>query len=96
VHRGLRGVVIGVAAATSDQRIVFLAQDALTDAKFDGSHRISDYTLEAFHIAAVRRQAQTDNSGQMAWRAVGGFAALQQKAQASTGAWQPVAAIRLR
>jgi len=40
VHRSLRRVVVGVAAPTSNERIVFLAKDALTDAKFDGSHRI--------------------------------------------------------
>ena len=42
VHRRLRRVVVGVAALAANERIVFLAQDALTDAKFDGSHRISD------------------------------------------------------
>jgi hypothetical protein len=36
-------VVIGVAALAANQRIVFLAKHALTDAKFDGSHRISDF-----------------------------------------------------
>jgi hypothetical protein len=41
VHRRRRRVVIGVAALTANERIVFLAKDALTDAKFDGSHRIS-------------------------------------------------------
>ena len=42
VHRGVRRVVIGVAALAANERIVFLAKDALTDAEFDGSsHRIS-------------------------------------------------------
>jgi hypothetical protein len=41
VHRGLRGVVVSIAALAANERIVFLAQDALTDAEFDGSHRIS-------------------------------------------------------
>jgi hypothetical protein len=34
-------MVVGVATLAANERIVFLAQDALTDAKFDGSHRIS-------------------------------------------------------
>jgi hypothetical protein len=60
VHRRLWRVVIGVAALAANQRIVFFAADALTDAELDGSrHRISGYELEAFHTAAVRLQAQT-------------------------------------
>jgi hypothetical protein len=43
VQRRLRRVVIGVAALAANERIVFLAKDALTDAEFDGSHRISVY-----------------------------------------------------
>jgi hypothetical protein len=35
-------VVIGVAALAANERIVFLAQDALTDAEFDGGHPVSD------------------------------------------------------
>jgi hypothetical protein len=81
VHRRLRRMIIGVAAATSNERIVFLAQDALTDAKFDGSHCISGYTLEAFHIAAVRLPAQTHFRPEIPTKcAVSGFAAPQQKA----------------
>jgi len=41
VHRGLRRVVIGVAAFAANERIIFLAEDALTDANLEGSHRIS-------------------------------------------------------
>ncbi len=55
VHRGLRRVVIGVAALAANQRIVFLAEDALTDAEFDGSHLISDCLVAILrHIAADR------------------------------------------
>src|SRR5258708_9959876 len=50
VHRSLRRVVIGVAALAANQRIVFLAKDALTNAKFDGSHRISDYSWKSCAI----------------------------------------------
>ena len=41
MHRRLRRVVVGVAAFAANERIVFLAQHALADAKLDGSHRIS-------------------------------------------------------
>jgi hypothetical protein len=51
-------VVIGVAAATANERIVFLAKDALTDAKFEGSHRISELQMRRTHTAAVRQEAQ--------------------------------------
>jgi hypothetical protein len=34
-------MIVGVAALAANQRIVFLAKDALTDAELDGSHRIS-------------------------------------------------------
>jgi hypothetical protein len=50
VHRSLRRVVIGVAALAANQRIVFLAKDALTNAKFDGSHRISDCSWKSCAI----------------------------------------------
>ena len=42
MHRSLRRVVIGIAALAANERIVFLAQDALTDAELDGSHHVSD------------------------------------------------------
>jgi hypothetical protein len=44
-------VVVGVAAPTSNERIVFLAKDALTDAKFDGSHRISVSQVLIFWVS---------------------------------------------
>ena len=50
VHCSLRRVVIGVAALAANQRIVFLAKDALTNAKFDGSHRISDCSWKSCAI----------------------------------------------
>jgi hypothetical protein len=59
VHRSLRRVVIGIAALAANQRIVFLAQDALTDAEFDGSHRYLHCGLDFGHIAADRAAAQT-------------------------------------
>ena len=34
-------MVIGLAAFAADERIVLLAQDALTDAEFDGSSHLS-------------------------------------------------------
>src|SRR4051812_41143136 len=44
MHRGGRRVVVGVAALAANQRVVFLAPHALTDAELDGSsHRISDF-----------------------------------------------------
>jgi hypothetical protein len=46
VHRSLRRDVIGVAAMASNERIVFLAKYALTDAEFDGSHRISVSSID--------------------------------------------------
>ena len=43
VHRSLWRVVIGIAALAANERVVFLAENALTDAEFDGScHRISN------------------------------------------------------
>ena len=43
VHRRLWRMVVGVAALAANQRVVFLAENALTDAEFDGScHRISN------------------------------------------------------
>ena len=48
VHRRQRRVVVGVAALAADQRIVFLAQDALTDAKFDGSHQYLQFAMQVF------------------------------------------------
>src|SRR3954451_22759857 len=45
VHRRLRCVVIGVAALAANERIVFLAKDALTHAEFDGSHHISNLPM---------------------------------------------------
>ena len=41
MQSGLRRDVVGVAALAADQRIVFLAAHALTDAEFDGSRAIS-------------------------------------------------------
>ena len=43
VHRRLWRMVVGIAALAANQRVVFLAENALTDAEFDGScHRISN------------------------------------------------------
>src|SRR2546421_33885 len=43
MQRGLRRVIVGVAATAADQCVVFLAKDALTDAEFDGSsHLVSN------------------------------------------------------
>ena len=43
MHRRLRRDVVGIAALAANERIVFLAAHALTDAKLDGScHRISN------------------------------------------------------
>src|SRR5258706_12079764 len=43
VHCGLWRDVVGVAAVAANERIVFLAANALTDAEFDGSsHLVSD------------------------------------------------------
>ena len=41
MHRRLRRDVVGVAALAADERVVLLAQDALTDAEFDGSAILS-------------------------------------------------------
>ena len=41
MQRRLRREIVGVAALAANERIVFLAQHALTDAEFDGSHLIS-------------------------------------------------------
>jgi hypothetical protein len=41
VQRRLWREIVGVAASAADKRIIFLAKHALTDAEFDGSHRIS-------------------------------------------------------
>jgi hypothetical protein len=44
VQRRLRRDVVGVAALAADERVVFLAKNALTDAEFDGSsHLVSDF-----------------------------------------------------
>ena len=46
MHRGLRRVIVGVAALAANQRVVLLAKDALTDAELDGSsHLISGFRL---------------------------------------------------
>ena len=46
VHRGLRRVIVGIAALAANQRVVFLAKHALTDAELDGSsHLISGSRL---------------------------------------------------
>ena len=45
VQRRLRRVVVGIAALAANQRIVFFAEDALTDAEFDGSHHVSNCRL---------------------------------------------------
>ena len=43
VHRRLWRMVVGIAALAANERVVFLAENALTDAEFDGScHRISN------------------------------------------------------
>src|SRR5665213_2840741 len=43
VHRSLRRVVVGVVTLAADQLVVFLAQDALANAKFNGSsHHLSN------------------------------------------------------
>jgi hypothetical protein len=57
VHRRRGRVVIGVAAPAANQRIVFLAKHALTDAEFDGSHRISVSPCLVFIILQrIKRQ----------------------------------------
>jgi hypothetical protein len=48
----LRRVVVGVTALAANERIVFLAKHALTDAKFDGSHFISGFLLVISSILA--------------------------------------------
>ena len=46
MHRGLRRVIVGVAALAANERVVFLAKHALTDAELDGSsHLISGSRL---------------------------------------------------
>ena len=46
MHRSLRRVIIGVAALAANERVIFLAKDALTDAELDGSsHRISSLQI---------------------------------------------------
>ena len=48
VQRRLWRMVVGIAALAANQRVVFLAENALTDAEFDGScHRISNCRLHA-------------------------------------------------
>src|SRR5215471_15191891 len=43
---GLDRMVISESALATDERVIFLAKNALTDAKFDGScHRISDFPV---------------------------------------------------
>src|SRR5262245_11393688 len=61
VQRRLRSDVVGIAALAADERIVFLAADALANAELDGSsHLFSDCSADSGeHIAAVRRPAQT-------------------------------------
>ena len=56
MQRGRRREVVGVATLAADERVVFLAQNALTDAEFDGSsHPISTLSsLILRHIAADR------------------------------------------
>ncbi len=47
VQRGLRREVVGIAALAANERVVLFAQDALTDAEFDGSrHPISTSCLQ--------------------------------------------------
>ena len=41
-----RCVIIGIAALAANERIVFLAPNALTDTELYGSHGISGYILE--------------------------------------------------
>ena len=52
-----RRVVVGVAALAADQCVVFLAQHALTDAEFDGSHLISDSRDFAPYCSGSRASA---------------------------------------
>src|SRR5436190_17840141 len=61
VHRRLWRMVVGIAALAANERVVFLAEHALTDAEFDGScHRISNSRFySGGHIAAVTGPAQT-------------------------------------
>ncbi len=70
MQRGLRRVVVGIAALAANQRVIFLAKHALTDAEFDGSHYVSisrrcvrfnrARTIEdARHIAADYKAVQT-------------------------------------
>ena len=48
VHRRRRRIVVGVTALAANKSVVFLAQDALSDTEFYGSHDISDRNLERF------------------------------------------------
>jgi hypothetical protein len=56
-------MVVGVAALAANQGIVLLAKHALTDAEFDGSHHISDCSLDLFHTAADREEEQSRPGG---------------------------------
>ena len=48
MHRGLRRVIVGIAALAANQRVVFLAKHALTDAELDGSsHLISGLQIDS-------------------------------------------------
>ena len=49
-------VIVGIAATAPNQRIVFLAQDALSDTELDGSHVTSDCNLETVYTAEGERQ----------------------------------------
>ena len=52
MHRRLRREVVGIAALAADQRIVLLAQYALTDAEFDGSSHLVSVSRSdiGFHV----------------------------------------------
>src|SRR6185437_10315860 len=60
MHRSRWRMVIGVAALAADERVVFLAQDTLTDAKLDrSSHHLStcNYDLSSY-CSGTRRRAK--------------------------------------
>ena len=60
MQRSRRREIVGIATLAANKRVVFLSQDALTDAEFHGSsHRISTLSsLICRHIAADRAAVQ--------------------------------------
>jgi len=48
MHRRRRRIIVRITALAANERVVFLAQDALPDTEFYGSHAISGCNLERF------------------------------------------------